>query len=151
MPPCPGCGLDLGAEACRSLFDELGALAWTDVRYAREQRKTVDAYALQHDEYIESAKSLMAHLGGLCCAFDYHSDPAAYDALLKSLNGSPELQKPLLPSFRGAVTIAEVMLPHNPETHAEAVDRWARSAWEAYASLHSFARQWIEKAMQSRR
>jgi len=151
MLPCPGCGLDLGAEACRSLFDELGALAWTGPRYARQHRKAVDAYAAQHpNPYCVSAKSLMAHLGGLCCAFDYHSAPAAYDALLKSLNGSPALEKPPLPSFRGAITIADVMRAPSPETRGEAVDRWARSAWAAYASLHSFARQWIEKAMQSR-
>lgn len=146
MIPCPGCGLPEGADACRALFDELGAMAHTDPRYGRQHRKAVDAYALQHDEYVASAKSLMAHLGGLCIAFDYRNDRAAHAALLKSLNGNPALSKPPLPVSRGAITIAAVMRPPNPETHAESVDRWARSAWEAFASLHTFARDWIERA-----
>ena len=146
MSPCPGCGLPEGAEVCRALFDELNALAHIDPRYAREHRKAVDAYCLQHDPYIASAKSLMAHLCGLCIAFDHHNDPRAHAALLKSLNGSPSLTKPPLPESRGAVTIAAVVRPPNPETHANAVDRWARSAWEAFAPLHAFARDWIERA-----
>ena len=38
----------------------------------------------------------MAHLGGLCVAFDDHNDARAHAALLKSLNGNPELIKPPL-------------------------------------------------------
>jgi hypothetical protein len=151
MPACPGCGLDLGAEDCHSLFEELNALVWTDVRYAKQHRKAVDAYALQHDPYIESPKSLMAHLGGLCCALERGSDPAVHQALLQSLNGKSVLSKPKLPEFRGALTIASIMRPAAPATHQDAVDRWARSVWEAYGSLHGFARQWIDKALQSHR
>ena len=89
----------------------------------------------------------MAHLGGFCCTFDYESHPSAHAVLLKSLIGNPSLEKPSLPSSRGAITIASVMLPPNPEKHAGAVNRWARSAWEAYASLHQFARGWMEHAL----
>jgi hypothetical protein len=81
---CPGCGLETveGAAACQSLFHELSAREVNDYRYARFHRMVVDAYSLQHPErYCVSAKSLMAHLGGLCCRFDYGGEPAIYGAL----------------------------------------------------------------------
>lgn len=33
-----------------------------------------------------------------------------------------------------------------PEAHAEAVERWARSTWQAYAPLHDLARDWLSRA-----
>ena len=71
--------------------------------------------------------------------------------------------KPELPSFRGALTIAVVQAQvqaevreevqaaaaqaeQNPFPIAQAIDRWARSTWEAYSSLHHQARLWINQS-----
>ena len=35
--------------------------------------------------------------------------------------------------------------------HAQAVDRWARSTWQAYAPLHETAREWIRRALAGER
>ncbi|PYT13261.1 MAG: hypothetical protein DMG59_20965 [Acidobacteria bacterium] len=153
MATCPGCGLETpGGEAtCQTLFHELTARDAGDYRYARFHRIAVDAYSLQHPEqYCISAKSLMAHLGGLCCAFEFDGESEVYHALLRSLNGAPALEKPALPAFRGHVTIADVLRAAEPESHGHEVRRWARSVWEAHSSLHPFARGWLAKALADR-
>src|SRR5947209_3114855 len=69
--PCPGCGFTApaGARDCRERFEELCARDFGDYRYGRVHRRMVDAYCLQHPEtHCVSAKSLAAHLVGLCIA-----------------------------------------------------------------------------------
>jgi hypothetical protein len=83
---CSGCRLEiaLGDAGCQALFEELTAREFMGYRYGRFHRPAVDAYCLQHpDRYCKSGKSLMAHLGGLACAFVSN----AYAALQRSLNG----------------------------------------------------------------
>ena len=152
-PHCSGCGLEVlgGIAGCQALFDELITRDFSDYRYARFHRLAVDAYSLQHpDRYCMSPKSLMAHLGGLCCAFEHEADPSVYRALQRSLNGISDLEKPLLPSFRGPLTIADVLRASDPESYAREVERWARSVWEAHANLHAFASAWLQRALAAR-
>jgi hypothetical protein len=40
-----------------------------------------------------------------------------------------------------------VLATHDPESHARAVEAWARSTWQAYAALHRLARRWLEAAV----
>ncbi len=75
---CGGCGAWIadGTAGCQALFEEIGARAWADLRYARRQRMVVDAYCLQHPErYCVSAKSLAAHLTGLAWRSSTASTP----------------------------------------------------------------------------
>jgi hypothetical protein len=137
-----------GEQGCQELFTQLGVRAFKGYLYARFHRMTVDAYALQHPaRYCASAKSLMAHLGGLCCTFDYADEPRVHAALLRSLNGKPALEKPELPVSRGALTIAEALRAPDAPSYGEHVERWARCVWKAYEDLHPFARGWIQKAL----
>lgn len=148
---CSGCGLSLpGATAgCQGLFEELSGRANTHVAYGRAHRMAVDAYCLPHPDRYFASKSLAAHLGGLCWAFEHRAHPAVGRALLRWLDGPRRVQKPSLPSFRGARTIAEVLgVP--PEHHPDAVERWARAIWEAYEPLHDAARGWIRTALDRR-
>jgi Family of unknown function (DUF5946) len=92
------------------LREELVARDFTDVMYGRLHRMAVDIYCLQHpDRYCASAKSLAAHLMGLCW-FMTHTGTRAIgpEALRAWLDGTPRLEKPKLPSFRGKLTIADV-------------------------------------------
>lgn len=34
-----------------------------------------------------------------------------------------------------------------PAGHGQAVERWARSTWEAYSPLHAIASRWIQQAL----
>lgn len=148
--PCDGCGLRVegGTEGCRALFDELVGRDFSHALYFRLHRLLVDVYSLQHpDRYCKSAKSLAAHLCGLCSILEDGASRAVGDeALRRWLDGKVDLDKPELPAFRGELTIDSVRHAPDPETYARALDRWARSTWEAYAALHPLARDWLERA-----
>jgi len=150
---CAECGLAVpgGTEGCWERFEALRAreYAW-GVPYALH-RMVVDTYALQHpDQYCLSAKSLAAHLTGLCWALEYGGHLAGLRALQRWLNGVPPLAKPVLPAARGALTVADVCSASHTDAYADAVARWARSTWQAYAALHLLARRWIAEALARR-
>jgi uncharacterized protein DUF5946 len=148
---CAGCGLAVpgGTAGCQKLMDELVARDFSNAVYFGVHRMLVDTYSLQHPErYCASAKSLAAHLMGLCWLLEHDGNRAVgSEPLRRWLDGTPRLEKPALPAFRGRLTIADVRHAEGPAEHARAVERWARSTWEAYAELHALARQWIEQAL----
>jgi Family of unknown function (DUF5946) len=149
MEQCDGCGLvvDRGSEGCQSLFDELRGRQLIASTY-QLQRLSVDIYCMQHpDRYCVSAKSLAAHLTGLCWGLEYSGHPSGLKALQRWLDGPARIEKPALPSFRGAVTVADAIAAHDPEEQAAAIGRWGRSTWDAYSALHPVARRWIEEAL----
>lgn len=149
---CGGCGVEVegGTAGCQRWFDELMARTWTPTTFGIH-RLMVDTYSVQHPErYCASAKSLAAHLGGLCCAFEHPYDPRAIAALRDWLDGKRPLDKPALPGARGAITVADVRTASGPASLKEAVHRWARSAWDAYTPLHPQARTWVESALAKR-
>lgn len=148
---CTGCGLVVpgGTAGCQQIADALWAREFGDVTYFRVHRMTVDTYCLQHpDRYCASAKSFAAHLTGLCWLLE-HGGPRAVgsEALRRWLNGAVRLEKPEIPVLRGKLTVTDVRDAADPEAYARAVEDWARSTWEAYASLHSLARDWIQQAL----
>jgi len=151
VEPCGGCGLPVagGTAGCQALMDELLARDFSNVAYFRVHRLMVDTYALQHpDRYCVSAKSLAAHLTGLCWTLERDGSRAVgSEPLRRWLDGKTGLDKPELPSRRGARTIADVHGLTDPEAYARALDLWARATWEAYAPLHARARSWIEAAL----
>jgi hypothetical protein len=148
---CPGCGLAAqgGETGCQEIFEGLLARDFSNVAYFAVHRMLVDTYALQHpDRYCASTKSLAAHLSGLCWLLEHGGSRAVGSEVLRRwLNVSPQLTKPEVPSRRGRLTIGDLPQGDDPGAHAQAVDRWARSTWEAYAALHPLARQWIQQAL----
>jgi hypothetical protein len=147
---CPGCGLAGagGAAGCQAIFDEILGRDFGDVAYFRVHRMLVDTYCLQHPErYCASAKSFVAHLGGLCSILEHGASRAVgADWLRQWLDGTPSIERPAPPGTRGALTIAEVRGAADPVAHGEAVERWARATWEAYLPLHATARAWVAAA-----
>jgi uncharacterized protein DUF5946 len=137
---CAGCGLAVagGTAGCQALMDELLARDFSDVIYFRVHRLMVDVYSLQHpDRYCASAKSLAAHLTGLCWLLEHDGSRAVgSEPLRRWLDGSPRLEKPEIPAFRGALTLADVRAAADPE---------------AYAVLQPLARDWIRLALAGQR
>ena len=151
MSSCIGCGLviEQGTAGCRARFDSLLARDFGNALYFRMHRKMVDTYALQHpDDFCASAKSLAAHLAGLSWFIDNPAASAAIgpDALHKWLSGRKDLGRPELPTFRGTVTIGDIDMDSDPVEYGRAIDRWARSTWDAYSPLHATARDWLRQA-----
>ena len=149
--PCSGCGLVVegGVEGCQALFDDESAREYADIRFAARRRMIVDTYCLQHPErYCASAKSLAAHLTGLCIAIEHRGREDELNAAIQRwLERRPELEKPPLPKARGPLTIAAVRSATDLVDHRAAVDGWARGTWDAYAALHPIARTWVARVV----
>jgi hypothetical protein len=146
---CADCGLRTapGAPSCAALRDALLARDFEQpALYWKYHRLALDAYCVQHAAYVKSAKSLAAHLCGLCVALEHGNHAATMTGIQRWLSTNPKLDKPELPGFRGSVTIADVCGIEDPVEYGRAVVAWARSAWEAYRDLHPIAREWLARA-----
>jgi hypothetical protein len=147
---CAECGMRsrVGRLNCSGLRDILLARDFEQpVRYWKYHRLAVDAYCVQHSSYIASPKSLAAHICGLCVALEQNNDPNKLKQLQLWLSTNPKLPKPVLPHFRGNLTIADVSGIDDAVSYGRAVEAWARSAWEAYGMLQPIARQWLATAL----
>ena len=148
---CPGCGavIDGGRAGCQKLFDKVIATEFSDHRYGRIHRLTVDVYALQHPvEYMRSGKSYAAHLTGMYAALETDSTAATNQAVQKWLSGPKALTRPNHPSpgQRRTLTIAYVHEAKDPDEHVRRAREWAVSTWEAWQDYHGLAKEWIAEA-----
>ena len=151
---CPECGLEPKPwqPNCQTQRDELlardfeqPALYWVFHRIA------VDAYCLQHAPYVASAKSLAAHLCGLCIAFEHGRNAGQLRQLQQWLSTNPKIERSALPVHRDEITIGRVYGISDPVQFGKAVESWASSVWEAYRTLQPLARDWLSKAVALRR
>lgn len=145
--PCESCGAVVpgGTEGCKAMFNDILTLEFSDYRYSRVHRVTVDAYSLQHPkQYMKSFKSHAAHLTGLCWALEYDRRPAIGKALKRWLDGKLVKPKVAEPEFKGSVTIADVIGANSPKEQSEKVMLWAKSAWEAWSEHHETIRVWLK-------
>src|ERR1700682_3409581 len=140
VPPerCLECGVRTpqGQPTCPEMHNVVQARELENpAQYWRERRLRVDAYCLQHSAYVESAKSLAAHLCGICIAFEYGNDPAALQRLQRWLSTNPPIVKPAVPAFRGILTVGHVYAVEDSVEYGRGVEEWARSVWGAYRHL----------------
>jgi hypothetical protein len=158
---CPGCGAAVpdveetrrheyvgSAPGCWLLYSEVLAREYGDFRYTPAHQLTVDAYAVQHPGVPErrSARSVAIHLVGLCLTLERGRGPAELPRLRQRL-APPRRTFPWLmpPTSVGELTVLEVHAAEAPEAHRAVVDRWARSAWEAWSSHHAQVRAWADE------
>lgn len=107
-------------------------------------RLTIDVYCLQHPErYCVSAKSLAAHLTGVCWALEHGISEGGLRELQRRLEARRDLVKPAIPTDRGKLTVADIAGVAGPDEYMKTLDRWARSTWAAYGELQEIARAWI--------
>ena len=95
---CEDCGAVVaqGKTGCLKLFEEILAREFSDYRFGKIHRLTVDAYSLQHpDAYMRSGKSFAAHLTGMCAAFEYEDASEINRAVQKWLSRNPTIDKPI--------------------------------------------------------
>lgn len=148
---CATCGLAVagGTEGCHRVFEAIGLREYEDMRFARYHRIVVDVYALQHpDQHGRSAKSFAAHLTGLGAWIESEAEAQAINAAVQRwLSGASPIEKPALPASYGRITIQALVDADAPVPYGDALRRWARSTWDAYASLHGIARAWIATAL----
>ncbi len=152
MRTCHGCGLEItgGTDGCQALFDRFRVRESAELAGDyRSTRLTIDVYGVQHpDRYCVSAKSLTAHLTGLCWAVERGGSESGLRVLQRWLNGPVPLDKPDIPRNRGRLTVADIAGAADRDAYEAALDRWACSTWEAYSQLHEVARHWIDEAVE---
>jgi hypothetical protein len=131
------------------LFDTCLAREFSDYRYARAHRLSVDAYSLQHpSDYMRSAQSFAAHLTGMYAAFERSDWPEVNQAVQAWLSGPQTVQRLIHPSplQRGALTILHVHNASEPDEHVARVREWAQSVWAAWQSYDHIAAAWVHDA-----
>jgi len=115
-------------QKCMKHLDIILAREFSDFRYAKFHRLTIDTYSLQHpDPYMTSAKSFAAHLTGMCCAMEYDNKRNLLRILQQWLNGKKQLEKPELLDNVGSMTISHVVDAGDGTEHARRVNEWAES------------------------
>src|SRR5262245_35135798 len=155
MDSCPRCGFTGGRVACQDLFNDITlrvrAMAWTDSM--KTWRLMHDVYDIQHEEdFCGRYRGLVMHLGGVCWALEHGGAETGYRALQKLIERDlwqhlPYPPAPGIPASRGSITVAALKDAETPELLASRVDKWARSAWQAYSGLQPAARQWVKLAL----
>ncbi|MFQ5605561.1 MAG: DUF5946 family protein [bacterium] len=144
------CG-EKSQQTCHDFFEETVAKEFSDYRFGRIHRLTVDTYSLQHPQrYMISAKSFAAHLTGMCCAMEFADDPHLLKLLQHWLSGKKQLQKPPLLENVGSLTISHVVYAATGAEHIRLVREWAENVWQAYAVYHDLAKEWIAAARNQR-
>ena len=147
---CEDCGAVVagGKAGCLKLFEEILAREFSDYRYGRIHRLTVDAYSLQHpDRYMRSGKSFAAHLTGMCAALEVEDASAVNQAVQKWLSTNPEIVKPTrIPERKGSLTITFVHGAADADEHVARVREWAREVWGAWSEHHGLVKQLIAEA-----
>jgi hypothetical protein len=137
-----------GRAGCLKLFEEILAREFSDYRYGRIHRLTVDAYSLQHpDKYMRSGKSFAAHLTGMCAALEYEDALALNQTVQKWLSTNPKIDKPAhLPERRGSLNITYIISASDADEHDKRVREWARDVWGAWSEHHDLARRLMDEA-----
>lgn len=147
---CQDCGalVPEGRDGCLKLFEGILAREFSDYRYGRIHRLTVDAYSLQHpDKYMRSGKSFAAHLTGMCSAMEAEDALATNQTVQRWLSTNPKIEKPSrLPERKGRLTIAYIHSAADADEHIKRVREWALDVWGAWAEHHALARQLIDGA-----
>jgi len=147
---CVDCGAIVaeGKAGCLKLFEEILAREFSDYRYGKIHRLTVDAYSLQHpDAYMRSGKSFAAHLTGIYTALKYEDALNVNQTMQKWLSTNPKIEKPaLLPKQRGNLTITFIHSAVDANEHSKRVREWAQEVWSAWSEHHALAKQLIDEA-----
>lgn len=163
--PCPGCGVQLhdvsagthayigASSGCWSKFGELLAKEFSDGRYGKVHRLTVDAYAAQHPGIPspQSVRSVAIHLMALCLVLDRRAPVAAADRAMKVLGRrDQDLWWLDPPRTLGTTTVLDVIEAVGADDHADKVHRWAAEVWNAWAVHHDTVRAWLDRATRQR-
>ncbi|MBA3692979.1 MAG: hypothetical protein H0W77_06010 [Acidobacteria bacterium] len=147
---CEDCGAVVaeGKAGCLKLFEEILAREFSDYRYGKIHRLTVDAYSLQHpDAYMRSGKSFAAHLTGIYTALESEDALAVNQTVQKWLNTNPKFDKPArLPEQRGNITVTYIYSAVDADEHSKRVQEWARDVWSAWSEYHALAKRLVGEA-----
>jgi hypothetical protein len=149
---CPGCGLARPASGaalnrkvnaspeCWQVYGEVTGFELDHlVELGKLHQLTVDTYGAQHGGGQSSGLGLAYSLVGLFLALERGAGGDQVRALHQRM-GRPDDSWPTFVSVKGAVTVLDVAnagaRAESVRGHAEAIERWAQSVWEAAKPQH---------------
>ena len=159
---CPGCGVELpvrdgptdlyggASAACWALYGEVLAREFSDAKHFAVHRLSVDAYMAQHPSQVSRAavQSVWVHLAGLHLVLDRCLPAPRVGRMLARLtHRNFEWLEP--PLSRGASNVAQVAVAAEAEEHLQAVERWARETWQAWALHHAAVRALVAQLVKT--
>ena len=120
---------------CWEVYTEvLGAEYSNPALFGQVHQLTVDTYAVQHAGGPHPDKSVAIHLCGLHLALERGMAPTGVPRLLQRLAASVQ-EWPHFPppANRGTLTVLDVALSEEAESHIETVREWAGAVWAAWS------------------
>lgn len=133
------------SPGCWACYGEVLALEYSDFRYQRVHRLTVDSHAVQHPgtPSPQSIQSVALHLMSLCAVLEGGVDMARATQIISQAAKKRERFEWLSPpSPRGEMTVADVYRASGPDEHVRRVREWAQAAWSAWSDHHAIVRAW---------
>jgi hypothetical protein len=159
---CPECGAlvsdvdgptyGTGAPGCWAVFGEITGREFSDPAYRAHRRSPIDAYAVQHpgSPSPRASKSAWVHLVGLCLVVERRFPvDAAVRAIARLASEPPDFPWLEPPTDRGSVTVVDVAAAGDVAAHVRAMQRWADSAWGAWAQHHPAIRRRADELLDS--
>ena len=105
----------------------------------------VDAYAAQHADEHSKPISVAFALAGLYLHLERHySGRAVQQAHMQLAKKKKPWPLFTLPTFRGAMTAADVMRAAAGIARDEAIDQWSALVWAAWSHSHEQVAGWVK-------
>lgn len=133
------------SPGCWQAFGQVLEREYSDPALMPVHRLSVDAYAVQHPGGAsrQAIQSVGVHLARLCLFLEAGLVPAEANEAMRRIGQRKSAMHLLTrPSSLGTVTVADVLAARDAESHRAAVQRWASSAWQAWAEHHATVRRW---------
>ncbi len=134
----------LSAPGCWATFNEV-AVQQYEIASFDLRRLAVDAYAVQHPGTTDrrAVQSVAVHLISLYFVLERGLTPTeATDKMRHALTDKSRFVWLKPPLSLGEITVVDVVHIKDPLTHEKMINRWARSAWEAWSAHHAQIRKW---------
>ncbi len=134
------------SPGCWAAYGELLVREYTDPAYRRIHRLTVDSYAVQHPGHPspQTIQSAAVHLISLCLVLERGIDVQRATQAMQAASKTKDRFVWLTPpASLGNVTVADMRATDTAVQHEQQVQRWARSAWEAWSPHHATVRGWL--------
>ena len=134
------------SESCWFAYCQVLEKEYSNRKYWKNHRLTVDAYAVQHPgiECAQATQSVAIHLISLFLVLE---KKIPQNQVTKLLARATEKKFSWLvpPDNFGEITVENVLLANSHNEHIELVERWARSSWHAWNIHHETIRNWAKR------
>ena len=135
----------LSSASCWSAYGQVLEKEYSDARYWKNHRLTVDAYAVQHPggNCARSVQSVAVHLVSMYLVFERQLPQNQVTQLLsRATEFTFKWLEP--PENLGSVNVGDILEVENHIEHNIIVERWAKSSFNAWEDHHKTIKEWAE-------